>query len=341
MRCLIAFALFCSASAFGAGTVPEPEGLWTGEVHAPVPATLRGGTVVNAKAVDDLLKRGRVVVVDVAEQPRRPAQLAAEDPWIPLPHPALPGALWMPGVGAGVLPSRMEEFYRDELAQATHGDFATPIVIYCHSRCWLSWNAAKRAIGFGYTRVHWFADGVEGWIAAGLPTVVATAREPTDEPASNSERKQASPKLVILNVELSGDLGGPEFTAEHDARLKTESARLREDLARTNLYQILDNTPAQGTIDRLEAQQQYLHDCNGCDLDVGRELGADFVLVTWVDRVSGLILTLTYEIHDVKTNQITARKSYDFRGDSDIAWNHAIDYMVRDLAAGATTVSEH
>jgi hypothetical protein len=52
--------------------------------------------------------------------------------------------------------------------------------------------------------------------------------------------------------------------------------------------------------------------------------------------VSGLILTLTYEIHDVKTSQITSRKSYDFRGDSDNTWNHAIDYMVRDLKASAS-----
>jgi hypothetical protein len=72
-------------------------------------------------------------------------------------------------------------------------------------------------------------------------------------------------------------------------------------------------------------------DCNGCDLEVGKELNADLVMVAWVDRVSGLILTLTYEIHDVKTSQIAARKSFDFRGDSDNAWNHAVDYMVRDL----------
>jgi hypothetical protein len=55
------------------------------------------------------------------------------------------------------------------------------------------------------------------------------------------------------------------------------------------------------------------------------------VLVAWVNRVSGLILTLTYEIHDVATGQIADRKSYDFRGDNDAAWTHAIDYMVRDL----------
>ena len=54
-------------------------------------------------------------------------------------------------------------------------------------------------------------------------------------------------------------------------------------------------------------------------------------MVVWMDRVSALILSLTYEIHDVKTQQIVDRKSYDLRGDNDAAWAHAIQFMVRDL----------
>ncbi len=140
-------------------------------------------------------------------------------------------------------------------------------------------------------------------------------------------------KLVVLDIELSGDPGGPELKAEHERRLRMASERLRKELQATGLYQIVDTAPAQPLIDRLTSQHLYLHDCNGCDLEIGRQLGADEVLVSWVNRVSGLILTLTYEIHDVRSAQIVDRKSYDFRGDNDAAWNHAIDYMVRDLKA--------
>ena len=138
-------------------------------------------------------------------------------------------------------------------------------------------------------------------------------------------------KLAILDLELTGDLGGPRFAAEHEARLKNESDLLRQELERSGLYQVLDLAPAQKLIEQLRSHQAYLHDCNGCDLDVGRLLGADQVMVAWVDRVSGLILTLTYEIHEVSTSQIARRKSYDFRGDNDAAWTHAVRYMVRDL----------
>lgn len=141
----------------------------------------------------------------------------------------------------------------------------------------------------------------------------------------------SKPKLVVLDIELTGDQGGPQFAAEHVARLKKESEILRQQLAGAGLYELVDTTPAQGLIDRLKSQQAYWHDCNGCDLEVGKQLRADQVLVTWVDRVSGLILSLTYELHDVATGQIVGRKSYDFRGDTDNAWTHAIVYMVRDL----------
>lgn len=138
------------------------------------------------------------------------------------------------------------------------------------------------------------------------------------------------PRLVVLDVELTGDLGGPEFVAQHDARMKMASARLRENVSRTGLYSVVDPAPAQDLIKQLESQYRYLHDCNGCELDIGRQLGADQVLVAWVNRVSGLILMLSYEIHDVATGQTTAGKTFGFRGDNDIAWTRAIDYLVRD-----------
>jgi hypothetical protein len=46
-------------------------------------------------------------------------------------------------------------------------------------------------------------------------------------------------------------------------------------------------------------------------------------------------LSVTYEIHDVATGQIAARKSFGFRGDNDTSWTRAIDYMVRDLDESA------
>ena len=55
------------------------------------------------------------------------------------------------------------------LASASGGDKRKPLVFYCLRNCWMSWNAAKRAVELGYDSVIWFPDGTDGWSQAGLP----------------------------------------------------------------------------------------------------------------------------------------------------------------------------
>jgi PQQ-dependent catabolism-associated CXXCW motif protein len=154
----------------------EPVDYWTGPINGPVPATITGGTVIGTAELKALLENTGIVLVEVSNAPRRPENLAPGAPWLPTPHPVIPGSLWIPGTGLGVIPPDVEAYFRDQLASATGNDLDRPIVIYCHERCWLSWNAAKRAIRLGYRRVYWYPDGIEGWRGAGLTTSVA---EPT------------------------------------------------------------------------------------------------------------------------------------------------------------------
>jgi PQQ-dependent catabolism-associated CXXCW motif protein len=153
---------------------PEPEGFWTGPVNDPVPATIKGGKVIHTRQLAALLKSkvGSVVVVDVSNAPRRPDNLPASTTWLPLPHHAIPGAIWIPGAGLGEPPAPIDEYYRERLAAATGNNMDRQLVLYCHEKCWLSWNGAKRAIQYGYRNVYWFPDGIEGWRKAKLPTQV-------------------------------------------------------------------------------------------------------------------------------------------------------------------------
>ena len=160
------------AKAAAATTLAEPEGFWNGPVNDPVPHTIKGGKVIHTQALATLLKAKSVVVVDVSNAPRRPENLPASTTWLPLPHRAIPGAIWIPGAGLGEPPPSLDEYFRDRLAKATGNDMGRPLVLYCHQRCWLSWNGAKRAIQYGYRNVYWFAEGIEGWRKAKLPTAV-------------------------------------------------------------------------------------------------------------------------------------------------------------------------
>jgi sulfur-oxidizing protein SoxY len=165
--------------------VAEPKGFWLGPVNGPVPGTLTGGTVIRANDLAALLKQRRAVVVDVSNSQQRPEKLAPQAVWMPPPHPVIPGSLWIAGAGAGTIDAGVEKLYRQRLAEATSNNLDHPVVVYCHERCWLSWNAAKRAIRYGYRKVYWFPDGIEGWRAAGFDT--ATVEAPTG--AANSSAR--------------------------------------------------------------------------------------------------------------------------------------------------------
>ena len=159
--------------AVGRAAPPEPAGFWTGPPYGPVPATIRGGHVVDAKGLDDLWHHTAAILIDVSPAPPRPASVGAKAKWLPPPHKGIPSSIWLVDMGRGKLTAAQDAWYRARLAELSRGKRDTPLVFYCHPNCWAGWNAAKRAIGYGYRQVYWYPDGIEGWVKAGYPTADA------------------------------------------------------------------------------------------------------------------------------------------------------------------------
>ena len=74
--------------------------------------------------------------------------------------------------------------------------------------------------------------------------------------------------------------------------------------------------------------QQYLHACNGCERDIGRTLGATWVVVGWIQFVSYLILNLNTLVVDVESGRIIAQAFVDLRGNTERSWTKATTYML-------------
>jgi len=106
--------------------------------------------------------------------------LPASALWAPKPHRAIPGSMWLPDVGRGELSAEREAWFRASLARLTRGDRETVLVFYCLLDCWMSWNATKRALSWGYAGAAWYNEGTDGWETAGLP--LAEIAPPEDEP---------------------------------------------------------------------------------------------------------------------------------------------------------------
>lgn len=146
---------------------PEPPGYRGEPYKAPVPATLAGAEVIDSAGAHALWDAGAATFVDVLPHAPRPADLPADTIWRDPPHPSIPGATWLPDTGYEALAPETLAYMLDGLAAATAGKQDAPLVFFCKADCWMSWNAAKRAMEHGYTRVIWYPGGVDGWAAAG------------------------------------------------------------------------------------------------------------------------------------------------------------------------------
>jgi len=168
--CLLVLALVPAAGQDA--TVAEPDGYRMENYRTPTPATLKGARVLSTDEAAALWKAGGAVFIDVMPQPPRP-NLPAGTIWRDKPRHNIPGSLWLPDTGYGALAAATEDYFKHGLATASGGDQTKLLVIYCQRACWMSWNAAKRALALGYRNVAWFPDGTDGWQEEGLPLAEA------------------------------------------------------------------------------------------------------------------------------------------------------------------------
>lgn len=179
LAALLAAWTFAASAQEDAPAPPEPPAYRIGDYREPTPLTLKGARVVDTLAAKALWE-AKAGFIDVLPQAPRPANLPASTIWRDKPRLDIPGSLWLPDTGYGQLPTLTEDYFESGLERISDGDKTKPIVIYCLKSCWMSWNAAKRALSYGYSNIVWYPDGTDGWEAAGLPL---EPRKP--EPRSN------------------------------------------------------------------------------------------------------------------------------------------------------------
>ncbi len=158
--------------------VPEPDDYRMDHYREPVPATIAGGTVLDPEAAHELWQSKEAAFIDVLPQAPKPSNLPKGTIWRDKPRNSIPGALWLPNVGYGALADVTADYFRRGLEQATDGDMAHKVVFFCLEDCWMSWNAAKRAVEWGYTQVYWLPEGTDGWAFWDYPMEEITPLEP-------------------------------------------------------------------------------------------------------------------------------------------------------------------
>ena len=139
------------------------------DYRAPTPTTVASGVVLETDVAHELWRSGNAVWIDVLPAPRRPPNLPAPTLWVPLPRYDI-GQPRLPDVGRGALSPELERYFRDHLEVATKSRRDTPVVFHCLADCWMRWNATKRAASWGFTRLYWYRDGIDGSAGGGSRT---------------------------------------------------------------------------------------------------------------------------------------------------------------------------
>jgi PQQ-dependent catabolism-associated CXXCW motif protein len=134
--------------------VRPPSGLHDGDMHGPTPSSIPGGQVIATRGLIPLMQGAAGV---------QPVILQTIDGGQPLPN-AIPATF---AAASGDFNDQTHAQLGQLLRQATRGNREIPIVTYCAGpQCWMSYNAALRAIQLGFTNVLWYRGGMEAWTAA-------------------------------------------------------------------------------------------------------------------------------------------------------------------------------
>jgi uncharacterized protein DUF2380 len=149
-----------------------------------------------------------------------------------------------------------------------------------------------------------------------------------------AQASAAEPKsLALMDFELIDDmraLASEQARQEVDGRLVLITAELAKELERRGMYRVLDRAPAAQLIERLKASYE-LRACNGCEIDIGKALGAERIALCWVQKVSNLILNINIEVRSVATGETAYAKSVDIRGNTDESWLRGVRRLVDNI----------
>ncbi|WP_246669000.1 DUF3280 domain-containing protein [Ancylobacter sp. TS-1] len=127
----------------------------------------------------------------------------------------------------------------------------------------------------------------------------------------------------LLDTSSEVDIRGPKPEEMRRLALITDEVKRRMAAAG---YDIVDLAPAKA---RIEDATPF-RNCNGCELPIARDIGANIEVIGLVQKVSNLILNINFQIRDVETGQVLRAGSADIRNNTDESWLRGVSYLVRN-----------
>jgi hypothetical protein len=137
----------------------------------------------------------------------------------------------------------------------------------------------------------------------------------------------ATERIAVFDAELH-DTSGEGVREDQQQRLALLTDELRRSLAASGRYDLIDIAPVRQRV--LEGPP--LRSCGTCAPAAAAELGADFALVTVVNKVSNLILSITLAKVEAGAQGGARHEvhSAEIRGNNDESWLRGVRWLLRN-----------
>ncbi|HWE20651.1 MAG TPA: DUF3280 domain-containing protein [Hyphomicrobiaceae bacterium] len=144
---------------------------------------------------------------------------------------------------------------------------------------------------------------------------------------------QAGPKVAIFPFELiDNSLEGQYFGVRADEahRLQLVTDELRKLAARDAGYEVLDLSAIASKLEK----SAPLYNCNGCEIELARQAGAEVAITVAVRKFSSMLLSLHIYATDVSNGNLTKMYRVDVRGNTDESWLRGVRRLVAEGLVG-------
>ncbi|MGB8814556.1 MAG: DUF3280 domain-containing protein [Paracoccaceae bacterium] len=128
----------------------------------------------------------------------------------------------------------------------------------------------------------------------------------------------------FIDTSTEGDMNG--IRADETARTEMVTSYVANDM-RERGYTLVPTDPVAERLAKVSNPAR----CNGCDVTMARDLGAEYALAGEVQKVSNLILNVNLVLRDARSGKIVRSGSVDIRGNNDESWRRGFSYLLRNI----------
>lgn len=155
----------------------------------------------------------------------------------------------------------------------------------------------------------------------GMVVVLMASGEACAAPGDKDAPRVAFFGFQIINTSLE------PTTPDEVRRIHLLDDLFREKLDVSGRFKIVAIAPE---IDKEIAAGPAIENCNDCERDLAKRLGANWAAWGTVQKVSNLILNINVYMEDAEAGKMEFVKSVDIRGNTDESWRHGLDYLLRN-----------